>query len=233
MASFTLLDYLALAFFVLSWLGYHLAVEHFGPGRRNLNVIMDEHRQAWIQQMIVRENRIVDTTIMVSLQNGTAFFASTSLFAVGGVLALFRSADEVIPVFSELPFGFAISRLAWDLKVMGLGLVFVYAFFKFAWAYRIFNYAAILLGAVPPAAHKGEEATLAAARRAVRMNIVAGRHFNRGQRAFFFALGYLGWFINGAVFILATSAVLLVMWRRQFGSDALAALGSGAAQNPP
>ena len=25
---------------------------------------------------------------------------------------------------------------------------------------------------------------------------VAGRHFNRGQRAFFFALGYLGWFIS-------------------------------------
>ena len=24
----------------------------------------------------------------------------------------------------------------------------------------------------------------------------AGRHFNRGQRAFFFALGYLGWFVS-------------------------------------
>jgi uncharacterized membrane protein len=24
----------------------------------------------------------------------------------------------------------------------------------------------------------------------------AGRHFNRGQRAFFFALGYLGWFVR-------------------------------------
>ncbi len=33
----------------------------------------------------------------------------------------------------------------------GLALIFVYAFFKFAWAYRLFNYGAILIGAVPPA----------------------------------------------------------------------------------
>jgi hypothetical protein len=29
---------------------------------------------------------------------------------------------------------------AWELKCIGLILVFVYAFFKFAWSYRLFNY---------------------------------------------------------------------------------------------
>ena len=56
------------------------------------------------------------------------------------------------------------------------------------------------------------------------MTTVAGTHFNRGQRAFFFALAYLGWFVGAGAFIAATAAALLVMWRRQFASDALAAL---------
>ena len=48
------------------------------------------------------------------------------------------------------------------------------------------------------------------------MNAVAGKHFNRGQRAFFFSLAYLGWFVSPYLFIAATAGVLYVMWRRQF-----------------
>ena len=56
------------------------------------------------------------------------------------------------------------------------------------------------------------------------MNAVAGTHFNRGQRAFFFSLAYLGWFVSPYLFIAATAGVLYVMWRRQFVSGARAAL---------
>ena len=80
---------------------------------------MNQYRYRWMEQMVVRENRIVDTTIMASLQNGTAFFASTSLIAIGGVLALLRSTDEVLPLFAELPFGAPPTRLAWEVKVGG------------------------------------------------------------------------------------------------------------------
>src|SRR3954464_4817065 len=59
------------------------------------------------------------------------------------------------------------------------------------------------------------------------MNVAAARHFNRGQRALFFALAYLGWFVSGYVLMISTAAVLFVMWRRQFPSDALAAVGEG------
>ena len=52
------------------------------------------------------------------------------------------------------------------------------------------------------------------------MNVVAGKHFNRGQRAFFFSLAYLGWFVSPYLFMAATAGVLYVMWRRQFVSDA-------------
>ena len=111
------------------------------------------------------------------------------------------------------------------LAVVGLAVIFVYAFYKFAWSYRLFNYAAILLGAVPGAGQGDRREAEAAAEPAGRMNVVAGRHFNRGQRAFFFALAYLGWFISAYVLLVSTAACLFVMWRRQIASDAVAALG--------
>ncbi|MPR10980.1 DUF599 family protein [Microvirga tunisiensis] len=220
MLDFTNLDYVALAFFIIAWFGYHAAVELSPAGQKSLNKLMNQYRYRWMEQMVVRENRIVDTTIMASLMNGTAFFASTSLIAIGGVLALLQSTDSVLPVFADLPFGEPPTRLAWDVKVVGLAVIFVYAFFKFAWSYRLFNYMAILVGAVPVLKESSREEALAVARQAGAMNAVAGKHFNRGQRAFFFSLAYLGWFVSAYLFIGATAAVLLVMWRRQFLSDA-------------
>jgi uncharacterized membrane protein len=222
--GFSPADYAALGFFIVAWAGYHLAIESSTAGGRSLNRLMNAHRHLWMERMVVRENRVVDTTIMASLQNGTAFFASTSLFAIGGALTLFRSPDEVLTLFAESPFGATTSRVAWEMKIVGLAVIFVYAFFKFAWSYRLFNYVAILIGSVPVRPEPDDPEAKTTALRAAAMHVVAGKHFNRGQRAFFFALAYLGWFIGPYAMIGATAAVLLVMLRRQFASDAIKAL---------
>lgn len=228
MAGFGPLDLIAIAFFAAAWIGYLLAVEIGPHSRRSLNTLMNERRERWIMESVKRENRIIDTQVMNGLQNGTAFFASTSLIAIGGSLTLLQSADRVVQIFADLPFATTTTRAAWEIKVIGLAVIFAYAFFKFGWAYRLFNYCAILIGAIPPHTEADRPETIAAAREAVRMNIVAGLHFNRGQRAFFFALAYLGWFISPWLFLIATAAVLTVMWRRQFASDSAAAVGAGS-----
>ena len=51
--------------------------------------------------MLDREARMVDMQIMASLQNGTAFFASTSLIAIGGGLALLRRPTMRSPCFAN------------------------------------------------------------------------------------------------------------------------------------
>ena len=53
---------------------------------------------------------------------------------------------------------------------------------------------------------------------------VAGRHFALGQRALFFSFAYLGWFIGPIAFVLTTILIIVVIYRRQFASDALAAV---------
>lgn len=102
---------------------------------------------------------------------------------------------------------------------MGLAIIFVYAFFKLAWSYRQFNYVAIMVGGTPSMERKDSPEAKAYIKRVSRLCEVAGMHFNRGQRAFFFALGYLGWFVSPWVFIVATIAVVAVMWLGQFASD--------------
>src|SRR5580700_11003091 len=187
-------DILAVGFFIFEWLVYAITLEHTAYGRDSLSARMHSYREVWIRRMLDRQARMVDTQIMASLQNGTAFFASTSLLAVGGGLALLRSTSEALAVLRALPIDLSPSPALWELKCVGLILIFIYAFFKFAWAYRLFNYVAFLLGSMPPATRRDTPEAEAHVIRTARLFDAAGRHFNRGQRAFFFALGYLGWF---------------------------------------
>ncbi|MBV8848857.1 MAG: DUF599 family protein [Methylobacteriaceae bacterium] len=224
MPPLPLVDIVALAFFLCAWAGYHFYVERVSPRRRGLNAMMNLYRISWMEQMSRREVRIVDTAVTASLQNGTAFFASTSLIAIGAAATLLRGTDDVLRVFSDLPFGLTTARWLWEVKVLGLGAIFGYSFFKFAWSYRLYNYSAILIGATPPANSPHVEERQRALMRAARMNIAAARHFTRGQRAFFFSFAYLGWFVSPYVFLITTAGTLYVIWSRQFASDARDAL---------
>jgi uncharacterized membrane protein len=219
-------DIAAVAFFALEWAVYAVTLEHTAYGRDSLSARMNGYREVWVRNLLHRETRMVDMQIMASLQNGTAFFASTSLLAIGGGLALLRATNDALAVLGALPIDLSPSPALWEIKCVGLILIFIYAFFKFAWAYRLFNYVAILLGAMPPASQKDTQAAEAHVMRTTRLFEAAGRHFNRGQRAFFFALGYLGWFVSPWVLFVTTAAVVIVTWRRQFASNAWKAMGS-------
>jgi uncharacterized membrane protein len=230
MPVLTLPDILAVAWFLGAWLGYSYLIESTATGRSGLNALMNNYRDEWMEQLLGRHMRMVDAQVTAALQNGTAFFASTSLIAIGGTLSLLRSSSEILPMMSMLPFATAPSRELWELKMLGLAIIFVYAFFKFAWSYRLFNYFAIMVGAAPPPREKNTPAAQAFAHRASRLCADAGRHFNRGQRTFFFALGYLGWFLGPLPLALTTTGILIVMWRRQFSSESRKAFEPDAAE---
>jgi len=147
-------DIAAVGFFVVEWLIYGITLEHTAYGRDSLSARMNGYREVWVRNLLDREARMVDMQIMASLQNGTAFFASTSLIAIGGGLALLRATNDALAVLRELPVDLTPSPALWEIKCVGLILIFIYAFFKFAWSYRLFNYVAILLGAMPPSSQR-------------------------------------------------------------------------------
>ena len=217
-------DYIALLLFAAAWGAYNLFSERRSGGHPSLNVLMNQYRLRWMLEMQKRDVRIFDSALLNILQSGTAFFASTSLFALGATATLVRSTDDALKIFADLPFGAPTTRSGWEVKCFGLAVIFGYAFFKFAWSYRLFNYVALLVGATPSSSSGRVARRRVMALRAAEMNIVAGRHFNRGQRAIFFAVAYLGWFVSPYVLIGTTAVTLAIMWLRQFASDARAAV---------
>lgn len=220
MTALSAADLSALVLFLGSWIALEVVLEYTPLKKRTLSGFMAEQRRRWISVLAERQLRMVDTQIVSGLQQGSAFFTSTSILAIGGCFALIGSTDTVSQVYSDLPFDSEFSRAAWEIKAFGLAFVFAYTFFKFGWAYRLFNYCGILLGAVPEFDGDNREACHAAATRLADMNIIAGRHFTAGMRGLFFALGYLGWFIGPGVFMVSTVFVVLVLLRRQFLSNA-------------
>lgn len=217
----TIADLAALGFFIAVWVLHSLAVDGGVVRRMSLTRAMNAQRAAWMQTMARRELRMIDTSIMVGLQQGTAFFASSSLIAVGGCFALLGASDHVLTVLADLPFAGAPSRPTFEIKVLGLIIILAYAFFKFGWSYRLFNYCSILIGAVPMSREGTHNPAMeSAVRRAAQMNVLGGKHFNAGLRAIFFSLGYLGWFVNPAVFVFTTIVLFGVLLRRQFFSAA-------------
>src|SRR5262252_5105225 len=118
-----LVDCLAVGFFIMEWMVYAYTLERTAYGRDSLSARMNIYREAWVRRMLDREARMVDMQIMASLQNGTAFFASTSLLAIGGGLALLRSPEDVLSVVATMPLGIPSSRAQWELKVIGLAVI--------------------------------------------------------------------------------------------------------------
>src|SRR6478736_66596 len=212
----TTADYIALVFFAAIWFGYARLLQSSSFfGRTSLTHAMRERRREWIYNSLRRDLKMIDTQIMAGLQNGTAFFASTSIFAVGSCFALLGATEKVDAVFADLPFVFHSGHAVFEMKVGGLAALFGYAFFKFGWAYRLFNYCTILFGAIPMTqdAEADPTATVRAAERVIRMNVIAARNFNAGLRAIFLSIGYLGWFVSPYVFMGTSTFIVVILFR--------------------
>lgn len=223
----TAADYAAMTLFILLWVSYSwITGSRRILSRTSLTKAMADRRREWILNSLNRDLKMIDTQIMGGLQNGTAFFASTTIFAIGGCFALLGATEQVDAILKDIPFIMQGGRATFELKVCGLIALFAYSFFKFGWSYRLFNYCTILFGAIPMAdeARQHPARARAAAERTIQMNIIAASHFNMGLRAIFYSIGYLGWFVSPWIFMLSSTVVFIVLIRRQFFSEARLAL---------
>lgn len=217
---FPLWDWAALACFLTCWGGYTVLADHSPLRHKSIAAAMAVHRRRWMQEMLGREMRMVDTQILGNLVTGIGFFASTAILMIGGLFAVLGAADQAIDALSHIPLAQPPTREEWTLKVLLMVSLFIYAFFKLAWSFRLANYTSILVGAAPHRPESDEEAT-SVAERLGRLSILVNFHFNRGIRAFFFSLAVLGWFVHPAAFAVATLLVTAVLYRREFRSEAI------------
>lgn len=211
---FTSLDALAVGYLLLAWFGIGYVIERPLGSRISTSVLVANYRKQWMIQMITRQPRIFDATILGTLREGTSFFASACLIAIGGGLAAISNAKKLSDVAQNLALD--APEIIWEVKIL-LALLFITsAFLKFIWSNRLFGYCGVVMASVPN--DKNDPLALPRAQKAGDLNITAARAFNGGLRGIYFALGSLGWLLGPVGLLVSTTITLFILLRREFAS---------------
>ena len=219
-------DWLALAWFALAWALYVAYAKRESANESSLLQVTNRYRREWLMQTTLRDPRMVDTVITQTLSQTPSFFCSTTILVIGGLLAILGTNDKAVELVKDIPFVARTSALVFDIKLIAMVAIFVYAFFRFSWSMRQYTFVALMIGSMPPPISFDEKSREAYATRAARLVAFAAESFNDGLRAYYFAFAVTAWFVSPLLFALATLAVVLILHRREFKSEILSVLQS-------
>jgi uncharacterized membrane protein len=221
-----LVNSICLVWFFICWVGYTFYARNRASRQSCLASELHNYREYWMRRVLLRDIRVGDAALIANLERNVSFLASTTILILAGLLTVFAVSDQISDLVSQIPFAMSASLLSVQLKILMLVVIFVYAFFTFTWSMRQYGFCSIVLGAAPMVDEDGVTADEREryAFYAARVIDLAGLSYNHGLRAYYFALSILAWFISPYLFILTSSFVVAVLYRREFKSRSLLAL---------
>lgn len=222
--SYFMLDVIAVFWFLSVWVGYTLFAKKKARTVSCLSFELRRKRTDWMLQMLTREVRLADVSLLSTLERNVSFFASSSMLILAGILTAIASSDTIAKVLHlVMPWRVSPDGLL-QFKLLFLVLIYVFAFFQFTWALRQYGFGGVLIGAAPDGKSLSQAELMQYANKAAKVIDQAAHSFNYGLRAIYFSLATLAWFIDVRLFMLSTVVVMLVMKHREFHSKALKAL---------
>nr|WP_319948945.1 DUF599 domain-containing protein [uncultured Shimia sp.] len=216
LSLFSTTDFIAAVVLFFCWVSIGYVIENPPAKHPSVSTLMIKYRRAWLVHFVDRNPRVFDAQILSNLRQGTAFFASATMIAIGGGLALIGNTDQLAGVASELTMVRA-DPFVLEIKLLTMLLFVSNAFLKFVWAHRLFGYCSVVMSAVPNDSNDPHAGPRAA--KAAEINITAARSFNRGMRSVYFSLAAAAWLFGPYALVLATLTTLFVLWRREFASQ--------------
>lgn len=213
LATIPAFDLGILGLLVAAWVLSGRVSEHPPVSHPSVSWAMEDYRRDWMRTFVTRQPRIFDATLIDSLRQGTAFFASACMIAIGGGVAVIGNAAAVQRLTDELPIGAGPDVALKMLPVIGF---LANALLKFIWAHRLFGYCSILMAAVPN--DPADPLAFHRAGQAAEINITAAKSFNRGLRSIYFALAALGWLLGPWGLLAGTLLATGILIRREFAS---------------
>lgn len=218
----SIIDIFSVLWFFLFWSGYNYFSTYWSRDNPSLLTASDQIRFFWMHSIIHRETRIMDSTLIMNLSSSPTFFASTTIFIIGGLIAAIGRMDSLEHFIDILPFVERSSPKLSLVKTVLMLSIFVYAFFRFTWSLRLYNLTAVLIGSLRDSASYEEPSFCH--RKLIDIDLgcsllgYAAKSFNDGLRGYYFALATLCWFIHPIIFILATTLVVSILYYREFNS---------------
>jgi uncharacterized membrane protein len=214
----SLLDSIAGAVFIASWLAYEPLLQRMTGGRGAINIDMIAVREGWLRRMLARENRMVDAALLGQQLNSASFFASTNLLLIAAAAGLLFGGGGALAGVRGIGVAETASDWLIEVKIALVVVTLTKGFLDFIWAIRQMNYAAALFGAAPD--HDDIDHHESFVRAGALVLTPAYAAFNSGVRTYYFALAAAAWIVSPWAMIAAVIAAVLLLLRRQTGSDA-------------
>ncbi|PSL18648.1 DUF599 domain-containing protein [Shimia abyssi] len=218
---FSTLDLAAFFCLFFAWIIIGHIIENPLKGRPSVSRLMVHYRREWMRNFLDRNPRVFDAQILGNLRQGTAFFASATMIAIGGGLALIGNAEQFAGVASDLTLVSAPAIVV-EIKIVVMLIFVANAFLKFVWAHRLFGYCSVVMSAVPN--DTNDPKALARCDTAAEINITAARSYNRAMRSVYFGLAAATWHFGAPALLVGTIITVFVLWRREFASQSRNAL---------
>ena len=219
------LDLLALVWFLVCFNGYASYARKASYKEPCLASVMHLYRTEWMKEMLLRDVRVADTTTVANLERGVTFFASTTMLILAGLMTLITRGETAMGLLASVPGAEMLSSLQWDIRILAMMVLFVYAFFKFTWSLRQYGFVSVMIGGAPLLTEDRTREIDAHASRIAKMASMAANNFNTGLRSYYFAIAMLGWLIHSVLFIVLALTVVWILYRREFTSSTLKTLG--------
>ena len=219
---FALIDVIAVVALLLAWLGSTAVIERTGVAKPSTHMLMETYRERWMVQMVTRQPRIFDSSVLGIMRQGATFFASSCMIAIGGCVALLGGADQLTMFANDLSNTPVAPKIVWEVKILLLMALLANGFLKFVWSVRLFGYCAIVMASTPN--DPEDETAYPTAAKAAEIANHAARSFNRGMRTIYFTIAALTWLIGAVPLLLATVVTLTLIYRREFSSRTRRAL---------
>ena len=224
---FSLLDIIALSCFFVCWVGYTGFARKKAKTTNCVARCLHQHRIHWMYEIIGRDIRVGEAALLANLERNIAFFASSTLLILAGVLTLFAQVERLESVIESIPYAEFPNHVMIQLKLSLLTFIFVLAFFQFTWSMRQYGFVNVMIGACP-FDRSGTNENLQ--KYAVQMAVVqdqAAHAYNYGLRSYYFSIAALSWFFHPLILIFASLFVVYTLYNREFNSKAVHAITLG------
>lgn len=226
--GFNAIDLLALALFLVCWLGYSPFLRWRGRRVQVVASAMIDHRTAWMDGLIGRDMKVADTAIVGHIMSTAAFFASTTVIVIGALLGVLVNLGKHAPASAGAWFSIG-QPSPLELKVVLIIVVAVYAFQSFTWAIRQANFAAVMMGAAPQASSIDSVMRQNLAKCMGSIITGVADSYDNGMRSYYFAIAAITWVVGPLLMIMATIGVVALLFHRQTRSRTALALKEIAA----
>lgn len=225
-------DLLAFINFCVAWLGYVQFSKWYSNNSKHptLTKSMYFYTLHWVSHMLERDNKIADIQLVNVYERNSIFLASSCLLILASIVAILWNYQHIQSLSN------VISESLYLVKSTNMSIIFVkcisilgvltYGFFAFTWAVRQFNMFGLMLMSLPdfvknPELLRDSEQFITHCAGLLQRAMIV---YNEGYRSLYFALALMPWLISPVLFIASTYVVIVILYRREFHSQALACL---------